>query len=96
MPPHRNPRRNLNNETPIPPPQPPTPQFDTTALNAIVVTAVATAMAQYHSFGSTGGGTPVLSTHGEILVRLKECSYKDFTNCKPLSFKGTGGVSAFS
>ena len=54
MPPRRNPRRNLNNETPPPPPpQSPTPQFDMTALNAVVATAVATAMAQYHSSGST-------------------------------------------
>ena len=96
MPPHQNPRRNLNNETPIPPPQPPTPQFDTTTLNVVVAAGVATAMAQYHSSGSTGGGTPVLSTHGEIPMRLKECSYKDITNCKPLSFKGTGGVIALS
>ena len=86
MPPRRNPRRNPNKETPIPPPQPPTPQFDTTTLNAAVAVAVATTMAQYHSSGSTGGRTPVLSTHGEIPMRLKECSYKDFTNCKSLSF----------
>ena len=43
MPPRRNPRRNLNNETP--PPQPPAPQFDTTALNDVVDAVVATTMA---------------------------------------------------
>ena len=70
MPPRRNPRRNPNNETP--PPQPPTPQFDTTALNAVVVAAVATAMAQYHASGSTGGGgTPVNSIQVEAPVRSR-------------------------
>ena len=96
MPPRRNPKRNPNNETPIPPPQPPTPQFDTTTLNAVVAAAVAIAMAQYHSSGSTGGGTPVQSIQVEAPVRSRECSYKDFTNCKPLSCNGTGGVIALS
>ena len=98
MPPRRNPRRNPNNETPPPPPpQPPTPQFDTTALNAAVAVAVATTMAQYHASGSTrGGGTPVNSIQFEAPVRSRECSYKDFTDFKPLSFKGTGGVIALS
>ena len=95
MAPRINLRRNLNNETPPPPPpQPPTPQFDTTTLNAAVAMAVATAMAQYHSSGSTGGGTPVQSIQVQALVRSRECSYKDFTNCNPLSFKGTDGVIA--
>ena len=96
MPPRWNPRRNLNNETPIPPPQPPTPQFDTAALNAVVAAVVVTTMAQYQSSGSVGGGTPVQSVQVEAPVRSRECSYKDFTNCKPLSFKGTGGVIALS
>ena len=49
MPPRKSPR---NNPTP-----PPIPQFDTATLNVAVAVAVATAMAQYHSSGSTGGGT---------------------------------------
>ena len=86
MPPRRNPRRNLNNETPPPPPpQPPTPQFDTAALNVVVAVAVATTMAQYQSSGSVGGGTPVQSVQVEAPVRSRECSYKDFTNCKPFN-----------
>ena len=32
----------------------------------------------------------------EIPVRSRECSYKDFTNCKPKPFYGTGGVIALS
>ena len=82
MPPRKSTRRNP------PPPPPPPSAIDTTTLNA----AVATAMAQYHSTDASRGGTPVNSTQGELLVRSRECSYKDFTNCKPKSFKGTGGV----
>ena len=29
-------------------------------------------------------------------MRSRECSYKDFTNCKPKSFKGTGRVISVS
>ena len=91
MPPRKSTRRN-----PPPPRPPPPPVIDTAALNAAVAAAVATAMAQYHSTNNSQGGTPVESTHAEIHVRTKECSYKDFTNCKPKSFYGTGGVIALS
>ena len=29
-------------------------------------------------------------------MRLRECTYKDFTNCKPRTFNGIGGVIALS
>ena len=90
MPPRKSPRNN-----PAPPPPPP-PVIDTTALNVAVAAAVATAMAQYHSTNNSQGGTLVESTHAEIHVRTRECSSKDFTNCKPKSFHGTGGVIALS
>ncbi|CAH1452086.1 unnamed protein product [Lactuca virosa] len=89
------PRRSTRRDPPVTA-TPPTPQIDTAALNVAVAAAVAIAMAQYHSTSASGDGTPVHSNHGEAPVRLRECSYKDFTNCKPLSFKGTGGVIALS
>ena len=85
-PPHRS-NRHTTPITPIP-----SPQIDAETLNTAVDTAVATAMAQYHPTNSRGGGTHVHSTQGEVPVRSRECSYKDFTNCKPLSFNGNGGV----
>ena len=86
--PRKRPTRGMPvNQTP--PPPPPT-QVDTSALNAAIAAAVATAMAQYHCTRTSGGGTLVHSTQGEVLVRSRECSYKDFINCKPKSFKGTG------
>ena len=88
MPPCKSPRNN--------PPPPPIPQFDTAALNAAVAAAVATAMAEYHSSSSTGAGTPIPTIQVETPVHSKECSYKDFTNCKILSFNGTGGVIVLS
>lgn len=91
MPPRKPTRHN-----PPPPPSPPPSAIDTAALNAAVAAAVATTMAQYHSTDASRGGTPVNSTQGELLVRSRECSYKDFTNCKPKSFKGTDGVIALS
>ena len=91
------PRKSTRRNTQIVETTPPLPPLiDTAALNDAIVAAVATAMAQCHSTGASGGGTPVHSTQGEILVHSREYSYKDFTNCKPKSFKGTGGVIALS
>ena len=86
MPPRRSPRH----ATPITPI--PSPQIDAATLNAAVAEAVATAMAQYHSTSTGGGEAPTDSTQGEVPVRQGEFSYKDFTRCQPLSFKGTEGV----
>lgn len=91
MPPRKSTRCN-----PPPPPPPPPSTIDKEALNVAVATTVAIAMAQYHSTGASGGGMTVHSTQGEILVRSRECSYKDFTNFKPKSFKGIGGVISLS
>ena len=88
MPPRRSPRH----ATPITPI--PSPQIDAATLNAAVAEAVATAMAQYHSTSTGGGEAPTDSTQGEVPVRQGEFSYKDFTRCQPLSFKGTEGVIA--
>ena len=93
MPPRKSPRTSNN---PASPPPPPPAVIDTAALNAAVATAVETAMAQYHSSDASRGGTPVESIPIEIPVRSRECSYKDFTNCKPKPFYGTGRVIALS
>ena len=55
---------------------------------------MATAMAQYHSTSTGGGEAPTDSTQGEVPVCQGEFSYKDFTRCQPLCFKGTEGVIA--
>ena len=81
MPPRKSPRNN-----PAPPQPPPPPVIDTAALNVVVATTVATTMAQYHSSDASRGGTPVESTPVETPVRSRECSYKDFTNCKAEAF----------
>ncbi|KAL7597893.1 hypothetical protein Lser_V15G22825 [Lactuca serriola] len=88
MPPHRSPIH----ATPITPIL--SPQIDATTLNAVVAAAVATTMAQYHPISTGGGETPTNSTHGEVLVCNGEFSYRGFTRCQPLSFKGTEGVIA--
>ena len=99
MPPRRNPRRNPNNETPIPPPPPPPqppqplPPFNTTMFQAAFTAAVAAAMLAINTPAPSGSGTGAHpSNHGESHGHPWECTYKDFTNSKPRNFNGTGGV----
>ena len=70
MPPRKSTRRN----PPIIPTQTPTPpQFDTATLNVAVAAAVTTTMAQYHNNqGTSGGGTIVHSTQGDVVVCSQE------------------------
>ncbi|CAH1413024.1 unnamed protein product [Lactuca virosa] len=92
MPPRRNPRRNNVNETPPPPPPPP-PQFDPAMFQAAVTAAVTAAMSHINTPGASGSGAGAHpSNHGESHEHLRECTYKDFSNAKPRTFNGTGGV----
>ena len=74
---------------------PPPPQFDPIMFQAAVTAAVAAAMSQMGTNGSGGFGSGnTNSNQGDSTGRTKECSYKDFTNGKPDSFDGSGGVIA--
>ena len=90
MPPRRSTRRN---STSTPPPPPP-PIMDTVMFQTAVTAAVTAAMAQMSNNGS-GGGTNSF-TNGQGQSRSGVCTYKDFTNGKPIPFYGTGGVLALS
>ncbi|KAL7616236.1 hypothetical protein Lser_V15G04375 [Lactuca serriola] len=75
--------------------QPPTPpEINSAAFQAAVSIAVTAAMAQIHN-GNNGGGNGQgtgSSNNGMNQGPIKACSYKDFTNAKPRTFNGTGGV----
>lgn len=75
-------------------PEPTPPEVDTTAFQAAVSAAVTAAMAQLHR-GNNGGGNGQgsgSSNNGMNQGPTKTCTYKDFTNAKPRTFNGTGGV----
>ncbi|KAL7606903.1 hypothetical protein Lser_V15G19246 [Lactuca serriola] len=79
------------------PPPPPPPHYDPAVFQAAVTAAVAAAMSQINASGTSrvgSGANP--SKHGDSRGHPKECSYKDFTNAKPRSFDGTGGVIALT
>ena len=90
MPPRRSTRRN---STSTPPPPPP-PIMDTVMFQTAVTAAVTAVMAQMSNNGS-GGGTNSF-TNGQGQGHSGVCTYKDFTNGKPIPFYGTGGVLALS
>lgn len=91
MPPGRPRRRVINNTTTTQPPPP--PQHDLVAFQAAVTTAVAAAMTQICTSVTSGSGSGAHPTnYGYTYGHPRECSYKDFTNCKPKSFKGDGEV----
>ena len=92
MPPWRNPRHVNVNEAPTPPPQPP-PQFDVATFQAAVTIAVAAAMSHINTTSASGLGNDAHpSNQSETQGHHRECNYKEFSNAKPRTFKGTGGV----
>ena len=93
MPPRRNPRLFNTNGAPAPPPPPP-PTMDAATFQAAVIAAITAAMAQVSNNGSGGGVNS--STNGQNQGRSRECTYKDFSNSKPIPLNGTGGVMALS
>ncbi|CAH1451264.1 unnamed protein product [Lactuca virosa] len=94
MPPRRSARRNPP-ITQIHPPLPP-PQYNPAAIQAAVAAAVTTTLAQFNTTGTRGSGTAVHSTQVDPPVHSRECSYKDFTNCKPRAFNDSGGIISLS
>ena len=88
----------VNNATPTPtPPQPPPLQMDTAIFQAVVSPVVAATIAQINTNGASGLGSSTNNINqGDSQGHPRECSYKDFTNCKRNSFNGTGGVLALT
>ncbi|KAL7581886.1 hypothetical protein Lser_V15G47382 [Lactuca serriola] len=75
-------------------PEPNPPEFNSVAFHAAVSAAVTAAMAQNHqgNNGGVNGPGPGSSNNGMNQGPTKTCSYKDFTNAKPRTFNGTGGM----
>ncbi|XP_052621623.1 uncharacterized protein LOC128127226 [Lactuca sativa] len=92
MPPPRSARCTERMQTNSPPPP---PQYDPIMFQAAATSAVAAAMSQINTDGARRTGSSInISTQGDSQGRSRECSYKDFTNGKPDSFNGSGGVIA--
>ncbi|XP_023732133.1 uncharacterized protein LOC111879939 [Lactuca sativa] len=90
MPPRKRPRPS---SCAAPPPPPPPPQLDPAMFQAAVVAAVAAAMSQIGTNGNGGSGSGATpSNQGDSSGRTKECTYKYFTNGKPNTFNGSGGI----
>ena len=88
MPPHKSITR-VNNTQPTPP-LPPPQHMDT----AIFQASVTAAMAQININGASGSiGDTNNTNQGDSQGHPRECSYKDFTNCKPKSLDDTDGVT---
>lgn len=67
--------------------------MDSAVIQGAVTTAMIASMAQISTNynNGTGNGTDS-SIQGESHGRLRRCSYKDFSNSKPKTFYGNGGV----
>ena len=60
-----------------------------------VTTVVAAAMSYINTPGASGAGVGAHpSNHGESHGHPRECTYKYFSNAKPMTINGTGGVMA--
>ena len=60
---------------------------------AAVTVAVVAALSHINAGGTSGSGAdPHPSNLVEGHERSRECTYKDFSNAKPRTFNGTGGV----
>ena len=92
MPPRRSSRR-VNNATPTPPPPP--PQYDPVMVQAAVTAVVETTLMQINTNGAGGTGSSTNHlNHGTGHGYIRECTYKEFSNAKPKTFNGVGGVIA--
>ncbi|XP_023735791.1 uncharacterized protein LOC111883699 [Lactuca sativa] len=95
MPPKKSNRKKTN--PPTNPPSLPPPRYDHAVFQAVVTAIVAATMSQIHASGTSGansGANP--SNQGNSQGHPRECSYKDFTNDKPKSSDGTGGVNVLT
>ena len=89
MPPRRSARTNAT------PPPPPPLTYDPTMVQAAITAAVAAALSQINS--NANGGTGSSTNHpnrGTGQGHVRECTYKEFSNSKPKTFNGSGGVIA--
>ena len=77
----RNPARGTN----------PPPQVDPEVFQAAVAAAVATALADIIASNNNGQDLRT-SGAGDGSNRTRLCTYKDFMNAKPTTFRGDGGV----
>ncbi|KAL7590639.1 hypothetical protein Lser_V15G40585 [Lactuca serriola] len=92
MPPRRSTRR-INNVTHTPPPPP--LQYDPVMVQAAITAAVAAALTQINTNGAGGTGSSTNHlNHGTGHGYIRECTYKEFSNAKPKTFNGVGGVIA--
>lgn len=91
------PRKSNKHNPPITTTQPPPPPQFNPAVFQVALTAVVTAaFTQINISGTSRGGTRINSDQGDSHGHPRECSYKDFTNCKPKAFHGNGGIIALS
>ena len=70
------------------------PVFDPVAMEAMIAERVASALVAYelaNPRNNNGGGGGAGGAGGGG-GNPRPCSYKDFMNCKPHNFAGTGGV----
>ena len=65
--------------------------FDAATFQAAVTAAVTAAMASINTNTNGNGGTNS-STNGATPGQSRGCTYKDFTNAKPPTFRGDGGI----
>ena len=71
--------------------------METTIFQVVVTAIVTSAMAQISMNGANGlGGGTNITNQGDSQGHPRECSYKDFKNCKPKSFDGTAVVIALT
>ena len=75
-------------------PEPNPPEIHYVAFQAAVSAAVTAAMTKIHqgNNGGVNGPGAGISNNGTNQGPTKTCSYKDFTNAKPRTFNGTGGM----
>ncbi|GKF93430.1 hypothetical protein Tco_0280149, partial [Tanacetum coccineum] len=71
------------------------------AVEKLIEARVSVALANHETLRNStnghGDGSHNSNTRTRGTVRtLRECTYKDFLNCKPLTFKGTEGVVVLS
>ncbi|GKD76520.1 hypothetical protein Tco_1339141, partial [Tanacetum coccineum] len=67
----------------------------------LIEARVSTALANHETLQNSTNGQGDRSHNSDIGIRgtirtPRECTYKDFLNCKPLSFKGTEGAVVLS
>ncbi|KAI3690667.1 hypothetical protein L2E82_48857 [Cichorium intybus] len=73
--------------------------MDSATFQAAMAAVVVAAVAQINPNGTNGSGSrngTNDSTNGENKNHQRVCTYKDFANCKPMTFRGDGGVIALT